>query len=88
VYGAESLARCRSLWLLRPFVLAFCLYAARFCRGSASHTTHIMPGDVVDVATASLVYLAPDRVTEDNYKSYMRAYTARYEGFFPWAPLR
>jgi UDP-MurNAc hydroxylase len=42
----------------------------------------IMPGDIIDVATASLVYLAPDRVTEDNYESYMRAYIARYEGFF------
>jgi UDP-MurNAc hydroxylase len=42
----------------------------------------IMPGDVVDVATASPVFLVPDRVTEDNYDSYMRAYIARYEGFF------
>ena len=42
----------------------------------------IMPGDVVDVATTSPVYLVPDRVTEDNYDSYMRAYITRYEGFF------
>jgi UDP-MurNAc hydroxylase len=34
------------------------------------------------VATASPLYLVPDRVTEDNYDSYMRAYIARYQGFF------
>ncbi|MGC5019669.1 Rieske 2Fe-2S domain-containing protein [Micromonospora sp. DT47] len=54
----------------------------RLRRSHQAEIPDIMPGDVVDVATASLVHLAPDRVNEDNYESYMRAYIARYEGFF------
>ena len=54
----------------------------RLKRSHPAEIPDIMPGDVVDVATASLVYLAPDRVNEDNYESYMRAYIARYDGFF------
>ena len=54
----------------------------RFRNSHLPEVPDIMPGDVIDVAAASLVYLAPERVTEDNYDSYMRAYIARYEGFF------
>jgi UDP-MurNAc hydroxylase len=42
----------------------------------------LMPGDVVDVAQAELVYQTPERVTEANVKEYLAAYQARYEGLF------
>jgi UDP-MurNAc hydroxylase len=66
-----------------PRTPRFLVYLEKRLRNShLPEVPDIMPGDVVDAATASLVYLAPERVTEDSYDSYMRAYIARYEGFF------
>lgn len=41
-----------------------------------------MPGDVLDVSEARLVFEAEPRVTEATYEGYVRAYAARYAGLF------
>jgi UDP-MurNAc hydroxylase len=42
----------------------------------------MMPGDVLDVAAARVVFEAEPRVTEATYEAYVRAYAARYAGLF------
>jgi UDP-MurNAc hydroxylase len=42
----------------------------------------LMPGDTVDAESCSLVHKAADRVDEDTFERYVRAYAALYEGFF------
>lgn len=48
----------------------------------------IMPGDVLDVGQGQFVHLAKERVTDENFEAYVRAYAAQYEGFFRDRQLR
>ena len=42
----------------------------------------LMPGDVLDVDTCTIAYETKDRVSEETFEPYIRAYMASYEGFF------
>jgi UDP-MurNAc hydroxylase len=42
----------------------------------------LMPGDVLDVESRSLVHEANDRVTPENYEAYVRTYADSYAWFF------
>ncbi len=41
-----------------------------------------MPGDRFDTATGKALYLAPDRVSDETFESYVRAYALRMQSLF------
>jgi UDP-MurNAc hydroxylase len=42
----------------------------------------LMPGDVLDADSGTVVYETKERVHREDYEDYVRAYAASYEGFF------
>jgi UDP-MurNAc hydroxylase len=54
----------------------------RLRRSHPVHAPELMPGDVVDAATADFRYRVPDRLSEDDVDDYLRSYAAKYRAYF------
>ena len=65
-----------------PQAWALTRYLERRFPGSAVAWPQLMPGDVLDVTTGSVLALGAERVDEGGFRRYVEDYAARYTGFF------
>lgn len=65
-----------------PRATKFLDYLKRRLKASSTRCVEPMPGDVWDARSQTWVYLAPERVTDENLAQYLQAYAARFEYLF------
>jgi UDP-MurNAc hydroxylase len=47
-----------------------------------------MPGDAIDVAKSDFCYKVTERITEETFEPYLKAYAAKYDGYFSQRRLK
>ena len=65
-----------------PRISKFLKFLDKTIKNSDIHRLELMPGDVLDAATAEVNYQGNERVDDESHESYMQAYASEYKDFF------
>ena len=65
-----------------PKAPKFLEFLDKVLKNQSTYRPNLMPGDVLDVPSATIEYSGVERVNEDSYESYIHSYASEYSDFF------